>query len=181
MYPDLMIDLETLGTDPNGLIVQIGACYFDRYNGKVGPTFCKNIDIQSGIDEGFTMTGSTIEWWLTQSPEAQKSIMAEPKVNVVDAMLAFNNFAQPAKAIWSHATFDFVLVSYHLSKLGIRPKFGFWTARDLRTIIDLAKVDVRNIKREGLHHNALDDCIAQVKQVVVCLSVLNKKERPPRF
>ena len=46
---DVMIDFETLGNSNNAVVVQIGACYFDRKTGEIGYKFETNIDNDIGI------------------------------------------------------------------------------------------------------------------------------------
>jgi len=169
---DLMLDLETFGTNINAVIVQIGACYFDRYTGEIGETFLENIDAETSVKEGFEMDASTVYWWMSQNKDAIESVIKEPRNPVKKVIKAFNNFASRAVSIWSHATFDFVILMNHFRTLDIKPKFHYRTARDLRTLVDLADIKYKNQAREGIHHNALDDCIFQVEYAVKCFNKL---------
>jgi len=168
---DVMLDLETFGNGNNAVIVQIGACYFDRTTGEIGSTFSSNVNSNDGIRNGFEVTGSTIEWWLQQSEEARKSIIGNTHP-VKDAINDLNEFLSKAETIWSHATFDFVIIMNHLNKLGIKPKFHYRSARDIRTLVDIASVKESKVVREGTHHNALSDCLFQVKYCVECFNKL---------
>ena len=79
---DLMLDLETLGTSNNALITQIGACYFDRYSGKLGKQFLENIQIQDGLNKGFEVDEGAIRFWLEHEP----TFLSKPiPITVVDA------------------------------------------------------------------------------------------------
>lgn len=170
---DVMLDLETFGNSKTSVIVQIGACYFDRYTGEIGDTFKINIDAESSLREGFDVWGSTIYWWLDQSEDARKSILAEPRVDVLEAVNQLNDFIKGVKQIWSHATFDFVILKGHFEKLNIKPNFHYRAARDLRTLTDLAGIkDWKKYERVGTHHDALDDCKFQVKYAVDCFNIL---------
>ena len=66
-------------------------------------------------------------------------------------------------------TFDFVIVSGVMKKLNIKPKFSFRTARDIRTLLDVSKVDYKSFTRHGTHHDALDDAIFQIQYCVAAL------------
>ncbi len=171
---DVMLDLETMGNGSNAVIVQIGACYFDRKTGEIGDKFIINVDIESSLSEGFSVSGSTIYWWLNNDKEAIKSIIEGEKTPVKTAINMINDFLRKSECIWSHATFDFVIVMNHFHKLQIKPTFHYRSARDLRTLVDLSKIDHKQYSREGVHHNALDDCIYQVKYAVDCLNVISK-------
>jgi len=171
---DLMIDIETLGTSHNACMVQFGACFFDRDTGEIGKTFKTNIDIGSSIRSGFSVTGDTISWWFAQSEEARKSITSLGAANVFDALYAINEFMRPAKYVWSHATFDFVILMNHFKHFHIEPNVHYRSARDIRTLVDLANIKQKRTDRDGVHHDALDDCLFQVKYCVDCFNAIRK-------
>lgn len=170
---DVMLDFETFGNGNNACVVQIGACYFDRVTGEIGAKFKCNVDAQSATESGAKIDASTVYWWLSQSKEAVYSVTADPKKSVTDAFLELNNFLKDSKCIWSHATFDFVILSETLKRLGIKPLFSFRAARDIRTLVDLADIDLKELPRNtGVHHDGLDDAIYQVNYCVVALNLL---------
>jgi hypothetical protein len=70
---DIMLDLETLGTKPGGIILSIGAAQFDLKKGLIDAdnTFYENIQISDSVEKGFTITGETIEWWFKQDDNAR--------------------------------------------------------------------------------------------------------------
>ncbi len=41
---DVMLDLETLGTRHDAMIISIGAVYFERETGLIGPGFSMNVN-----------------------------------------------------------------------------------------------------------------------------------------
>ena len=173
---DVMLDLETWGTGHNAVIVQVGACYFDRHTGEIGKTLCENIDARESIAAGFEVDAATIYWWMQQSPEAQRSITGDSEYSLVGNMTQLNDFMSKAKCVWSHATFDWVILMNHFKKLGIKPKVHYRAARDLRTLVDLANLKYGNRPRVGTHHNALDDCVFQVGYAVECLNKLKEEK-----
>src|SRR4051812_25387336 len=73
---DVMIDTETLDTKPTAVILSIGACRFNELdidsNG-----FYRAITIESNMDEGRTISASTLRWWMKQEPAAQ-AVMHDP-------------------------------------------------------------------------------------------------------
>jgi hypothetical protein len=174
MAKNAMLDFETFSTGKRPVICQIGACYFDLGTGEVGETFKLNVDAQSSLQAGASMELSSVYWWLAQSEEARQSILKEPRIDIREAMTQLNDFLADADNIWSHATFDFVLMSETLKLLNIKPKFSFRSARDIRTLVSLSKLTVKSIPREGTHHDALDDCKHQAKYVSAAYNKLNK-------
>ncbi|EHB2472636.1 exonuclease, partial [Shigella flexneri] len=63
----LMIDLETMGKNPDAPIISIGAIFFDPQTGDMGPEFSKTIDLETA---GGVIDRDVIKRWLKQSREA---------------------------------------------------------------------------------------------------------------
>lgn len=169
---DVMVDIETFGNGKHACIIQIGACYFDRKTGEIGKTFKTNIDARDAQRHGAELDADTVYWWLSQNPEAIKSILVEGGTEHL-ALHNLNIFLKPAKHIWSHATFDFVIISEAMKRRHIKPTFGYWSCCDIRTLMYLAKLKSSSFKREGTYHDALDDCKFQVKYCVEAMNVLS--------
>ena len=177
---NLMIDLETLSTGNNAVIVQIGACYFNELTGKIGDTFERTIDIDSSLRHGFEVDGETLYWWLLQSKKARESIsggVEKARGSATNVITHFSQFARYAAHVWSHATFDFPLLLNYFKKLNIKPPFSYTTARDIRTVLMLSEnYDLRKYQKVGESHTALDDCKFQVKYLVDSLSIIRRKD-----
>lgn len=171
---DVMLDFETLGTGKDACVIQVGACYFDRKTGEIGKCFKENIDARTAVSSGAVIDADTVYWWLAQSPAAVTSITTGPLRNITNVFNELNVFLSQAEAIWSHATFDYTILQATNRRLDIKPTYqGYRSARDIRTLIDLAKLDIKSgeFVREGTYHDALDDCRFQVKY---CVAALNK-------
>ena len=170
---DMMIDIETLGSAKaiSPIIIQIGACYFDRESGEIGQTFKENIDIQSCLNLGFETDGSAIEFWLKQPG---RSFLEDPKP-IYAVLIPLQEFSIGAKRVWAHATFDFPVLVNACKKTNTRIPFSFKVMRDIRTLVDLAGLEVKPPK-DGKSHDALDDCIYQVGYCVKCLQILKTQE-----
>jgi len=170
---DLMVDIETIGNGKNACIVQIGACYFERYTGVIGETFSRTIDIEDAMDYG-DVDGSTLKWWFSQSKEAINQVMTG-EAKLKDVFKDFKAFSKNAKQVWSHATFDFVIITNAYKTAKMSMPFGFRTARDIRTLTDLANIGYTTKPRVGTHHNALDDCKFQVAYCSECFHTLRMR------
>ena len=172
---DLMLDTETLGNTPNSVLLQIGACYFNRYTGEIGETFLMNVDLKSSLRHGFEIVPETFYWWLGQSDDARKSILESPLCSVENALNFFNTFAKKASSVWSHKDFDFVIVMNHLRVLNYNPSFRFSVGKDIRTLTDLGNHDWAKYEKDREQaHNALEDCKYQVKYCVDCFNYLRE-------
>ena len=161
-----MVDLETFGTRSSTMIVQIGACYFNRETGEIGDKFCLNVHHNT---DDFTIDYSTIAWWLQQSEQARKSIL-ENTIDIESAMHRLATFMQHGSYLWAHATFDLPIIQNAFEKFKIKNPVPYRGMRDIRTLMDIADHKSTS-ERDGVHHNALDDAIFQVKY---CVEAMNK-------
>ena len=92
---NIMVDLETLDTKASAVILSIGACRFDE-NEIDNDGFYRVITIQSCIDEGRTISGSTLKWWMDQSERA-KAVLNDPAaIPLEDALNDLRAWIGPA-------------------------------------------------------------------------------------
>ncbi len=167
---DLMIDLETLGTQVNAPIVAVGACFFDIKTGEIGKTFDATIDLTQALRYG-KMSGDTLKWWLSQGDEARQKV-ARGRSDPIKVYNAFCDFvASGGSGVrpWGNgASFDISMLEFSMARVIERtPPWDFWNIRDCRTIKHLA-TDMRLSappERNGVHHTALDDAIHQAEWV----------------
>lgn len=166
-----MIDLETLGTRHGALILQIGACYFNRETGEIGVGFSANVDAGLMVDE-FTVDMSTIKWWFEQSDKARQLVTENPQP-LVDVLISLSQFLhKPDIMVWSHATFDIPILVNAFEKARITFPVPFRNMRDIRTLMDLSK-HRSTIERSGVHHHALDDAKFQAQYCSEAMRKLN--------
>ncbi|CAU96885.1 3'-5' exoribonuclease [Escherichia coli] len=167
----LMIDLETMGKNPDAPIISIGAIFFDPQTGDMGPEFSKTIDLETA---GGVIDRDTIKWWLKQSREAQSAIMTD-EIPLDDALLQLREFIDENSGeffvqVWGDgATFDNVILRRSYERQGIPCPWRYTNDRDVRTMVALGLVmdfDARTtIPFEGERHNALNDARYQAKYV----------------
>ncbi|HDI9245471.1 TPA: 3'-5' exoribonuclease [Escherichia coli] len=169
----LMIDLETMGKNPDAPIISIGAIFFDPQTGDMGPEFSKTIDLETA---GGVIDRDVIKWWLKQSREAQSAIMTD-EIPLDDALLQLREFIAEHSGeffvqVWGNgANFDNTILRRSYERQGIPCPWRYYNDRDVRTIVELGKAidfDARTaIPFEGERHNALDDARYQAKYVSV--------------
>ena len=176
----LMIDLETLGTDPYSLILSISAVIFNPFTGEDGKRFELFIDPQDGLNEGFKVTGDTILWWLGQEDGPRMEIV-EKCVNgytVSGALLQFSRFIEDNNVtyLWGKGpSFDLSRLTESYDKLNMTRPWKYWNERCVRTMIDLVP-QTRDIPFVGDKHNGIDDSLHQIKQVHESLKELLKSK-----
>ncbi|HEB0350614.1 TPA: 3'-5' exoribonuclease [Escherichia coli] len=167
----LMIDLETMGKNPDAPIISIGAIFFDPQTGDMGPEFSKTIDLET---TGGVIDRDTIKWWLKQSREAQSALLTD-EIPLDDALLQLREFIDENSGeffvqVWGNgANFDNVILRRSYERQGIPCPWRYCNDRDVRTIVELGKaIDfdaITDIPFEGERHNALDDARYQAKYV----------------
>lgn len=168
---NIMLDLETMGTSNDALITTINAVQFDLETGETFKEFEIGIDWEEQIRQGAKIDASTVKWWLSQSKEAQNTMMRLDQVSVVNALIAFNNwiddnFPNNGKKItlWGNgSSFDNVILRNLYARHNIEFVLPYWCDADVRTLVELKQIDTRNFKFQGIKHRGIDDCKHQIK------------------
>ena len=168
-----MVDLETLATSPNAVILTIGAVTFDPASNKIFDKLYYRVDVDSCDRLGMVVDDATIEWWSKQAANVQTEAFAEDnRVPIEEVIEKFHKFAWNCDAFWSHgATFDLVILDCYYRKLNKVPPWNFWQIRDTRTLFDLGYDP--EMPKEGLH-NALEDASRQAIGVQTIYRKLNR-------
>lgn len=180
---NIMIDLETLGTSSNTMILTFAAVPFIPKTGEIkGEIFYEKIDIDSYKQyQNFTFDGSTLTWWMTTAPEQARKeafggIRKPLKTVMENFKLWCEKFKMPIK-IWSHGScFDVVIVSHAMNTLNLSIPWKFWDIRDTRTIYDLANIILKNVVKCSSFpdHHALGDCYHQIEALKESYSIISK-------
>lgn len=169
----VMIDIETIGTESNSIITALAAVEFDLTTGEVGRQFYERIDIQSSLDLGLKIQGQTILWWLNQGEEARKEIGKGGSVLALvlyNFSIFINSLGAKVKPWGNSARFDCGIIadSYNACKLPLPWKFS--NERDVRTLVSLNPSLKQALPFIGVKHNAIDDCLHQIKY---CTAIWN--------
>lgn len=173
MQKHLMLDLETMGNGSDAAIVSIGAAVFSVDEG-ITNKFYSLVDLQSCLDNGLKVTGSTIMWWLGQSESARKALTATQAQDLPSALIAFTRFVKSVNPdgkiqVWGNgATFDNVILRNAYHAIGIAVPWEFWNDRCYRTL-RAQNTSVKVPDRGGVHHNALDDAVYQAECAILYL------------
>ena len=171
----VMLDMETLGTSPNSVILSIGAIKFDPDTNELHNPLYIVINTQSCLDVGMTINQDTLLWWEQQDPEASKVIgMAkESDVTIHEALRTFNKYVTHSSCVWGNgADFDNAMLQEAYNKCGIEPAWMFYNNRCYRTMKNMVRVEH---KRRGVHHNALHDAQYQAEHLMKILQKFRSK------
>lgn len=185
---DIMLDLETLGTEPNAVIMSIGMVAFDAANNKLGPEFYTPVSVLSSIAEGFRYSDSTLNWWERQTPAA-RAVLADALTTAITPRAASNGVREylqqfsPDVRVWGNgAAFDNELLRGYLRKYYPVPMWKFWNDRCYRTLNALMAARVEKTDplaaRVGTYHNALDDAKTQALRAMQMLRAAEAEGLP---
>ena len=167
----VMVDLETLGTEPFSPILSIGACRFQLTPNigepGVADVFYQPITLESCFDVGLKPSASTTLWWMQQSKEAQKVFTDPAAIALPEALDRFTDFlnSRPDEMWGNSARFDFGLLSAAYRACGKEIPWEHWRERCYRTMKTLPMVQHIKLERFGTYHNALDDALSQARHL----------------
>lgn len=170
----VMVDLETLGTTADAVILSIGAVRFDIDAQDIDNAFYIVVSIDSQPDR--RISGDTLAWWVDQSREAQ-AVFRGPSCSLKDALITFNTWLGDARDthMWSNgADFDLPMILHAMAQLGIEPTWKYYNHRCFRTFKNLPFVPVIEVSREGAPHHALHDAHHQARVLQEIRLVINK-------
>lgn len=158
MKTRVMVDLETLGTQPGCAILQIGAV---RSN---GDTFSAHIDWRSSERVGLRIEVDTLAWW-GRHPAAwarQVAIQKESAHDIRDALGDFAEWLGEAGEIWGNpARFDLAILEAAYRACSLATPWAWRDERDFRTVCQLNDVVTREYPPAELAHDALEDALSQ--------------------
>lgn len=159
----IMVDLETLGTSSNSVILSLGAAKFTRFG--VTDTFYRHIDPQSCVNAGLVMDVSTVMWWMMQSDDARAAFAGkgDPLTGVLQD---FGLWFPKDACLWGNgATFDNVLLGSAYKAVGLKKPWPYWGDRCYRTVKNMYP-EIVPPAFKGDKHNALDDAVHQAEHMV---------------
>lgn len=158
-----MVDIETLATDPNAVVLSIGAVKFDPFS-KTKPhaktLWRPNIDEQ--VRQGRSISDSTLEWWAKQDAHVRDvTFTDDDRMSVLQFMKELNKYLVGVDKIWCHGPqFDMVIIENMFDQFEHHQNWKFWQVCDSRTIFNLMPSDPRKAIQENLH-SADDDAYWQ--------------------
>lgn len=173
----VMVDLETLGTTADAVILSIGAVRFDLNSDAIDDAgFYASVSVESNLDYKRRISESTLMWWLQQSAEAQK-VFFEPKDTLINALCNLSDWISTDDCfMWSNgADFDLPMLAHAYTQCVVDIPWKFYNSRCVRTYKTLPQAANVKISRVGTHHNALHDAMYQAQLVQTIQRVIDKK------
>nr|DAT00631.1 MAG TPA: 3' exoribonuclease [Caudoviricetes sp.] len=167
----VMVDLETLSSQPNAHILETALVNFNPVTGEVFDN--QSFHFRHGLDEqrgSHTSTG-TIDWWYkTNRGYFAKLLNPVEKHSLTDTLWRMKTIFENARndgglLVWSTGTFDVDVLNNAYKRL-INPNetlINFWEAHDCRSMRTIGEMFPRlRQKVYAVTHNAYEDCIRQI-------------------
>lgn len=176
MAHDIMLDLETLSTRPEAVILTIGAVKFNPFvQDEFGETLYIKPNVDEQIEVGRHVDEGTIEWWGKQPEDIREDAMGEDgRISIEDTLKRLNKFLVGADNIWAQGPiFDIGILENLYRARTQPPPWQHWRIRDSRTLFGVHG-DPRKQGRDGFH-NAVADCVYQAQGVQQIFSELGLK------
>ena len=177
--PDIMVDIETLSTEPSAVILSIGAIKFKREGDlpdlEKMDQFYTRVSKESCEVLGMHTDNSTVEWWGRQEDAVRFEALENPedRLPIKEALKKLSEWIGRSNYVWGHGDdFDCVVLNQAYKRCGQPVPWKFWNTRDTRTLFDLAGVRNADLPNNDKHH-PIHDCYRQITGVKMSLSKLN--------
>ena len=168
-FTDCMVDVETTGLQGGkAALIQIGAVpfNFDTKEIDVKNMYCASLS----IPRNRYWTDDTMKFWMGDNPEVYMKIMesARPRGVVIPE---FYQWALERGNVrwWSKGFMDWEFIDSYMMDADLPMPFNFRQAKCMRSFIaglnGEAEYQDPVVDKVGDHHNALHDCLTQLKQL----------------
>lgn len=172
---ECVIDIETLGTSFDSVVLSVGAVKFNSCgNSDPHTLFYVKLDMDHQVRLGRIISDSTIGWWSKQAPEVIEDTFSDHgRISLDEFVKQFNKYVVGCDVFWAQgAVFDFVILEHLYRSLGQPWPINYWECRDSRTLFKLFPSDPRGKNTEVVHH-ALSDAYNQAIAIQNSYSRLN--------
>lgn len=184
----IIFDLETIGTHPTSYVLSIAAvaitmhdkdASYEEIHGRA-KTFVFDLDEQSLVG-GFTLTDSTVKWWLDQGPMARSAVIdnaTSPTSVILHRLRSLGESDQEDGTWWCRGPhFDAAILHNLCHRFSHPTPFKYNAVRDLRTFFEDRRykrdepMDPRQDPEEnGFEaHDPAHDVAAEAMHFINCL------------
>lgn len=181
-----MVDIETLSTAVDAVVLSVGAVEFDPITGEIKRKFYYELDLSEQKQRHIST--STVQWWFKQCVENPKNvdlILKENKwKNGVEFVLiklgAFISDEEQEEedekiAVWAcDPDFDLAILSNLYEEHNLPVPWKYSEPKSVRTVRMLAELHNIGLPKADASHNALKDCIRQVAEIAELNRVISQ-------
>jgi len=160
----IMVDIETLAVTPDACILTIAAQQFSPFIKRDYSElrhFYSRISIES--QKTRAVNENTVEWWATQSAQAQEEAFSENnRISLQDALKELSPLIWQSDFMWiNDPTFEVNILEDAYKSFDLAVPWKFYLVRDARTVYSLHP----ELKRPPATHHALEDCRRQIEML----------------
>lgn len=178
MKTNVMIDIETLSTEPNAAVLSVAAVSDTEHQ------FYCVLDLRPQIYEGRHISPDTLKWWMQQSEDARDVFQEDDAAKYIGEAysgldLLLKKTARAANIdpgeieIWAKPpSFDCTILKTLFETFGLKELWSFRQERCLRTLIKLLP-HVEEPEFVGTPHHALSDAKHQLRYLKALLEELD--------
>lgn len=170
------MDIETLSTNGNAIVLSIGICFFDD---SVMQPFSDIVDsgmeiffnVEEQVELGRHKSPSTQSWWESQGEEARRVLTAEHTINprefydvytseLVKHDLHQNWLTKHGRWFTRGPHFDIAIMDSLFGDYNVSPPWKYYNVRDIRTWLECHGMpdNLKLVRPDGMvAHNALHD------------------------
>lgn len=169
LWTDIMIDIETLGSNAQAPIIQIGACVFNLRSGEIG------MPLSVLVKPNFSYQRpdeSTVAWWMQQNDAARLHVAlciseGSPADEALSVLETYYSKAGLPPNVWAMPpSFDIVILEHTAAHFGRKMPWRFDACRDLRTLEYMADCAKKDRVLAVVAHDAGADAVAQAATAI---------------
>lgn len=171
----IMIDIETLSTKVNSVVVSVAAIRFNmknKFSENVHDydTFYMRVDPKSCRQYGCVIDSDTMKWWKQQPLESQQEVFdlnnRHHIKHVLSKLIDWVGNDTSIRVFANSPHFDISILDYLYSKCKMKSPWKYWNVRCTRTIYELGGVNLNKISNRYKHHS-LYDCLKQIEGLYI--------------
>lgn len=162
----MMIDVETLSTRNNAVMLSIGVVVFDTDIEATFSAVASDVDDQA--ERGAHVQPSTALWWMRQSDLARQQFRnGIPTVKILEQVAYLWTKLECSK-VWSYgSTYDISIIENLYRLYSIQVPWSYKNVMCHRTLVSLFPHIQRDLPE--VSHDALEDAVSQAK---TCMKIL---------
>lgn len=189
---DVIIDIETLGTDVDAKVIAVGAVALvngglrekrlsdGMYETWRSQHMLHQLTSSMGANSRRSVTNATIDWWAAQ-PEALRDFHSTPESSDLTYALKelsgwcqglADNYDTDIRPWGNGSVFDVSILEHAFKQCGLDIPWQFWNIRDVRTLIEAAGINKKDFEFQGTQHYALDDAYHEARLVSAAMTKL---------
>jgi len=176
-YTDLMIDWETMSTQTNAALLQLGMCFFDAEDETEQYASAEfKLDQTEQAAKGRHVSEGTKTFW-EREDQALFENLKSGTYSMEDGAILFRNtyaeFAAKGCRVWGNgSSFDETLLRSMLEEtMNAHTPYVFWKVRDMRTMLEQWPVEK---VVPATKHDGESDAIAQAMTIKKCFALAKK-------